>query len=255
MSSLKRTTSGDPFAQIYAKMDAMQREIINLKTNKVPTIPQYDSGNMPDAEPDGHLAMTDTGGQVVVAGTWTNLAGGSYYKSTQKLVSDESTIVFDSIPQTYTTLRLEWAATSNEVSTLGILALRMNSDDVSLPSDYWWTLSSINPAATTSALSSEVSDDTYGYFGITDLYSSHNQYSVGHITIPDYTNTAGDATPWTGLGMASNGSYSPDTYLSGGWRQNSEAVTKITIYLFDVSDIGGTQYNIYNGSRFTLLGF
>jgi hypothetical protein len=135
-----------------------------------------------------------------------------------------SSVVFSSIPASYTHLQIRGIYRSSRASTRDNLALQFNTDTAANYSDHelYGTGSSALAAATTSA--------TSAISGTTSAASiASNIFGSGVIDILDYANTNKYKTIRALSGFDDNSSSGQIWFFSGNWRSTS-AITSITIF-------------------------
>lgn len=193
--------------------------------------------------------------RVVVSST------GTYLKVTQKLVSNATTVVFDDIDQTFTTLRLEWTAAAVDNTQEQIVMATFN--DANSDGDYHWHINSPGGVGDTIDLTSALCVSAYAGLGFMSCDSNSggggydNYFSTGVVAFPDYTDDVATSIGYSGNGAAGIAqSVDTDVWLSGGYRTATGPLTKITLYSFESTSLPpGGSADFKAGSRFTLLGF
>ena len=162
------------------------------------------------------------------------MAAGSTYSqiATQTLGSSAASVIFSSIPQTYTNLVL----ITSPIMTSGTpeLKIRFNSDGTN---NYSFTLVYGDGG---SAGSTRVTNSTgidIGYYGVA------NTTAGGCVQITNIQNYMNTTTNKTSLTRANNTSYGTEAIV-GLWR-NTAAITSITIYPNSSTFDTGSPFSLY----------
>jgi hypothetical protein len=191
--------------------------------------------------------ILDSIGSVKAYGWGALTAGGSFESiATATTTAAQASVVFSSIPSTYTHLQLRWNAqvTAGFSNNNGI-GMRFNSDNSSTYA--YHTLSGDGTTASAGAVinSTIISRD------IVPSTASTNIFGVGIVDILDYQSTSKNKTVRAIAGYDQNGvavgggTANGLIYLYSGLWQNTAAITSITIT---------PQYTWGANSTFSLYG-
>jgi hypothetical protein len=140
--------------------------------------------------------------------------------------STASTIVFTSIPQTYTDLQVVISARANAAATTTVLRFLINNDD---GSGSLYTAKALT--GTGSAANSLGSSGAQGFaevYAMSGNNTAANTFANISIYIPNYTNATNKSFSVDGV-SEDNASASYQT-IFGGARSSTEAVSKLTFY-------------------------
>jgi hypothetical protein len=165
------------------------------------------------------------------------MAAGATYEpiQTQTLGSNQPSVTFSSIPQTYTDLVLVCSMQSTAATDR--IAIKFNSGS---GNDYTWTrITGDGTNAGSSKYNNQASAEIADY-----TPQSGSSYLISNTNICNYSNSSTPKVYLTRYGITSN-------YVAGvigSWFNNTAAITTITI----VPTSGGA--NLISGSTFTLYG-
>ena len=165
--------------------------------------------------------------------------------ATTLLASNQSTVSFTGIPQTYKHLQLRYSCITNR-ATYGIddLKLNLNSDT---GANYSWH--DVRGDGATAASSAGASA-SYIYLDAASGTSTTNAFGVGIVDFLDYANVYKFKTVRALTGVDLNGTvsaYGGRIELQSGLWMNTAGITSITF-----APLNGTTFNTY--SRFSLYG-
>ena len=162
--------------------------------------------------------------------------------SSNILSTDTSTVVFDSIPTTFTDLSLICSVRDNSSSEFGALKVTFNSNT----SSFYYRVLIFQVGGNTI----QVAENTTGISGLTLARHTTGNTAVGNvfsnteIYIPGYTNST--YHPISSFGAGENNSESAGlAFGAGEWQQNA-AINSITL------DSNGSTFK--SGSSFYLYG-
>lgn len=153
-----------------------------------------------------------------------------------------NSFTFNSIPQTYKSLRLRWIANSQSGASQ---RFRVQFNGVTTSTSYYFHY--LRGAG--GAVSASSSGGTVGYISTYgSVYPGSTYYGVGILDIIDYASTSKNKTVRTIAGQDNNVSTDGNINLQSGLFINTSAITSITITYDD------TSTNFTNASTFALYG-
>jgi hypothetical protein len=153
-----------------------------------------------------------------------------------------SIIEFNSIPQTFTDIKLVMSSRQNLAQVYGVLQLYFNSDATGLS---YAILQGYNGAASSSGQSNV--NGIYGVFSDNGANSTANTFSNLEFYISNYASSSGKSVSYDQVseGNATNQGYA---IIGGGFWSGTAAINNITI------TTGGSGANFIQHSSFTIYG-
>jgi hypothetical protein len=179
----------------------------------------------------------------IIASQITGHLSTNSYESiaTTTLASNQTTITFSSIPQTYKHLQLRILARTTRTAGTDLMSIRMNSDSSSIYSDHF-----LIGDGTAAGTDKDVSATKINIQRVASDNLSANIFSTFVIDILDYTNTNKYKTTRSLGGFDSNGD--GRIVLGSGLYMSTSAISTLTIQGIEYT----TDYKQY--SSFALYG-
>lgn len=183
-------------------------------------------------------------GILAVAGA-SGGAGPAYEQITTTILgSDQASVVFSSIPQTYKHLQIRVAARCTASSTFESIHLRFNSNT---GNNYAWHSLESDGSSVISNATTSTSSMSAGI--VTAAFARTNAFGASIIDILDYASASKNTTIRSLSGFIEDADPKRRVALQSGFQNNTNAVTSITV----LSRPGVTS-NLQSGSSFTLYG-
>jgi hypothetical protein len=178
-----------------------------------------------------------------ISGHLATVFDASDYESifTTTLGSNQTTITFSSIPQTYKHLQLRILARTTRTAGTDLISIRMNSDSSSIYSDHF-----LIGDGTAPGIDRDVSATKINIQRVASDNLSANIFSAFVIDILDYTNTNKYKTTRSLGGFDSNGD--GRIVLGSGLYMSTSAISTLALQGIEY----GTDYKTY--SQFALYG-